>query len=214
MAPGGLLLEALDERGQRAPIEQAGVGALEERTHERAVAGDGAEIEERGGGGEIVLGERQSVVRVDHLVSNREPRVPQRIEERLDELRGGVPALRTGGDDDTHVCIAPERDGAATVTADRSEAEARRATDRRARGSEERAHEAVEHLPVPHAEALPVLARARWPTAGRDRSATGGDVERRRERVAMALKVRAQLSSERRCGANQRVRGDRHAPES
>ena len=209
----GLVLEPLDERPQRAPVEEPRVRAIEERSRERLVARDGPQIEERRRGREIVLREREHFVWIDHLVTDGEPGVPERIEERLDELGRNLAALRAGRDDDPDVGVAPEGDRPAAIAPDRREAEIRRPADCRARGGEERAHEPVEHLPVPHPEALSVFSQRHGPLhPGRDRRARR--IQRRGERLSMALKVRAELSSERRCGANQRVRGDRHAAES
>jgi hypothetical protein len=181
VTPGRLVVQALHEGGERAAVEEPAPRAIEQLRHQRLIAGDGAQIEQRRGRRQIVLRERQRLVGVHHLVADGEPRVPQRVEERLHEARRGLAVPRARRDHDAHVGVAPEGHRAAPVAPGRGEAQVLRAPHRRRGRREEGAHEAIQHLPVA--------------TPERDAVLSGGQAAR--EVGAMAHEVVPELATER-----------------
>jgi len=92
----GLFFEALDEAAKILVGEEAVVGTGDEVAEEGLVAGEEAEIEEGGGGGEVFLGQGDGVGGAEDLVTDGEGDVPQGIEEGLGEGIGGLGAEDAG----------------------------------------------------------------------------------------------------------------------
>ena len=108
------------------------------------------QIKEGGGGGEIVVGEREGFVRLHDLMSNGEPDVPEGIEQGLDE-RACLLAIFASGirHDQANVGVALQRYGTSPVAADGSERRRLpRLAEPRVRRRKHRGHQTIENLRV------------------------------------------------------------------
>ena len=157
---GRLLLET---------VHEAADAVLGEEPHERAraeledpgrVARDVAQIDQGGRRGEVGLGERQRLFLRGHLVADRDFRVPERIEQRVDE-RARLLRVDPVRQENPDVRVAGERDGAATEAPHRGDGQPLRDGDPRPHGPAELPREdAVEARRVQRTE-RPAVAPGR-----------------------------------------------------
>ncbi len=95
-----------------------------ERAVEIAIAAEPAQVEERGPGGVVVGGEPVACLEVADAVADLEPEIPERVEEPL--ARGLHEGVRLpGAVQDEQVQIAPRRELAPAVPAERDEGDGR-----------------------------------------------------------------------------------------
>ena len=96
---------------------------------ERGVTAHETDVEQRGQGVEIVVGDRQRLLHRPHRLPEHEPGVPQRIPERTRRV-GARRAAPPAGVEEHHVDIGSRRELAAGVRTERHDCPRRRAGDR------------------------------------------------------------------------------------
>ncbi len=149
----GLRVEPIDEATEGLLAEEALVRARDEVAQRRGVSGEEAQVEERGRRREVRLSERHRVGHAQHLMADRERRVPERIEQRLGE-RGRVARIEPRRvDDDGDVRVAAQRYRAST--------EAAHGRERQPAALGRREPCQTGRLREPHLEARPEKARVR-----------------------------------------------------
>ena len=124
VARGRLGVEAVDEAAERFLAEEPLVGARDELPERPFVAGEHAQVEQRRRRREVRLRKRHRVGDVQHLMTDGEGRVPERIEERLRERRRVSSVDPARIDDERDVRVAPQRDRAAPEAANGRERQA------------------------------------------------------------------------------------------
>ena len=125
-----LAAQRLDERSELALAAERRRG-LPEPVREAGVAGQKANVEHHRAGPHVVAGERHEPPDGLHRVPDAELRVPERVEQRLGELRH--PTLARVVDDEHEVQVAARRQRAAAVATRREERRASLAGRREAR---------------------------------------------------------------------------------
>jgi hypothetical protein len=153
-----LFFEARDERRELALREEPLVRAVDDVARERLVARHNAQVEERRRRRKILLREPDRLARVEHLVADRERRVPERIEQCLGERRRARRGRRARIDKHHDVRVAAQRHRPAPEAPDRGQRQPTRLVDadRRARLLEPRGHDAIEEPRVVLPEGQPV----------------------------------------------------------
>jgi hypothetical protein len=159
VARGGLFFEPGDEARELAFAEEARVGPLLDLVEDGALAGEQPQVEQRGGRRQIGLRELEGLADVDDLMPDGEPSIPERIEERVGQLRSGFAVLRAGTNDQPDVDVRTERDRAAAEGADGGEGDALVHAGRRDGRRVEHLEQAGERRRSSSAEANAVLPR-------------------------------------------------------
>ncbi len=145
------LLRVLGERARevRRPPPRARQELRDEIAHGPRIARDRPQIDERRRGREVVLREREHLAWHRELVPHREPRVPERIQERVGE---SARVARPPDREEPHVDVAPEPHRRSPVAPRRREHD-RRSLRRDVRPSARVGEVLAEHLveqPTPH----------------------------------------------------------------
>ena len=167
--------QAIQKLFDVADAEDALEGAGQHLLRAGAVAGQHAPVEQGGGGGQIVLRQVEQIAAHHDLVSDAQPGIPERVQERLCD---GADLLRFArrNQPDIQITVIPELVSA--VAADRGEPHVlpRAGLDHRALGRfEQRAEQAVEGFCVARG-GFEASLRATWPDHGLDGDAMADQV--------------------------------------
>jgi len=157
MTGDGFVFESIDERFEVILAEQPFAGARQERAQDVLVAGEESHVEQGRCCRQILQGERRSVCGAQYLMAHREAGVPERVEHCLGD-RGCLLRVDIGVDDQNHVRIAVERNGASAEAPNGSQGDASRQSRSTRCPLEQEAKAGVEESRVGLPEENPVVA--------------------------------------------------------